>query len=68
MFLTECRLSNNYNNDLIDILQNKQYQLYIYNIGEDDIIDEEIIYRFKNDLNEYLKTHSKIYINLLDST
>ena len=66
MFLTECRLSNNYNNDLIDILQNKQYQLYIYNIGEDDIIDEEIIYRFKNDLNEYLKTHSKIYINLVD--
>ena len=60
MLLTEYPIHHKKHN-LTDILCNGQYKLYIYDNGKDDIVDFEIIHRFKYDIYEYLKTHSEIY-------
>ena len=60
MLLTEYPINHKKYN-LTNILSNGKYKLYIYDNGEDDIIDFEIINRFKYDIYEYLKTHSNIY-------
>jgi len=43
------------------VLNNCGYKLYIYENDFNDVLDEEIIARFKFDLPEYIKSHSSIY-------